>query len=94
MGIKSRKKIVVSARRDQYAAILAEVIDLLESARRASARVVNAVMTATYWQVGRRIVEIEQSGSERAEYGESVLSRLAADLTGRFGRGFSRQNLH
>ncbi len=51
--------------------ILAEVIDLLESARRASARVVNAVMTATYWQVGRRIVESEQGGASRAGYGRA-----------------------
>jgi predicted nuclease of restriction endonuclease-like (RecB) superfamily len=50
-------------------------------------------MTATYWEVGRRIVEYEQGGKERAEYGERVLQRLAADLTKRFGRGFGVDNL-
>ncbi|MDN3514637.1 MAG: PDDEXK nuclease domain-containing protein [Candidatus Brocadia sp.] len=50
-------------------------------------------MTATYWEIGRRIVEWEQAGKERATYGEALLNRLAADLTKRFGRGFSRQNL-
>jgi predicted nuclease of restriction endonuclease-like (RecB) superfamily len=50
-------------------------------------------MTATYWEIGRRIVEFEQSGKPRAEYGEEVLKRLADDLTTRFGRGFSRFNL-
>ncbi|HEX7618262.1 MAG TPA: PDDEXK nuclease domain-containing protein, partial [Verrucomicrobiae bacterium] len=59
----------------------------------ASARTVNAFMTATYWEVGRRIVEFEQGGEKRAEYGEELLDRLAADLNSRFGRGFSRRNL-
>ena len=77
-----------------YDAILSGLVDLLESARRISARAVNAVMTATYWEVGRRIVEFEQGGKKRAEYGEMLLERLSADLTVKFGRGFSRQNLH
>jgi hypothetical protein len=66
---------------------------LLEAARRASVRTVNAFMTATYWEVGWRIVEFEQGGEKRAGYGEELLARLADDLTTRFGRGFSRQNL-
>ena len=53
----------------------------------------NALMTATYWEVGRRIVEFEQGGEKRAGYGEELLARLADDLTARFGRGFSRFNL-
>jgi predicted nuclease of restriction endonuclease-like (RecB) superfamily len=66
---------------------------LLEQARHAAARAVNAIMTATYWEIGRRIVEFEQGGEARAGYGEQLLERLAKDLTQRFGRGFSRQNL-
>ena len=46
-----------------------------------------------YWEIGRRIVEFEQGGRSRAEYGERVLERLALDLTSRFGRGFSLRNL-
>ncbi len=49
-----------------YDSMLTEVVRLLEDSRRASARAVNAVMTATYWEVGRRIVEGEQSGAKRA----------------------------
>jgi len=56
-------------------------------------RAVNSIMTATYWEVGRRIVEFEQKGEKRAEYGEALLSRLAQDLSTRIGRGFSRFNL-
>jgi predicted nuclease of restriction endonuclease-like (RecB) superfamily len=76
-----------------YSDLLGGVSQLLESARRASARAVNTFMTATYWDVGRRIIEFEQAGQARAEYGEEVLQRLADDLTARFGRGFSRFNL-
>jgi predicted nuclease of restriction endonuclease-like (RecB) superfamily len=76
-----------------YDTVLHDVAGLLESARRAAARTINAVMTATYWEIGRRIVEYEQGGSGRAEYGEELLKRLSADLTHRFGRGFSERNL-
>jgi predicted nuclease of restriction endonuclease-like (RecB) superfamily len=76
-----------------YDTVLAEVVDLLEAARRASVRTVNAIMTATYWEVGRRIVEHEQRGTERAGYGEALLERLSMDLSARFGKGFGRENL-
>lgn len=76
-----------------YDSVLAQVVRLLEDSRRASARAVNAVMTAIYWEVGRRIVEGEQSGGRRAGYGKELLKRLSADLTERFGRGFSQRNL-
>ena len=76
-----------------YSDLLGGVSELLESARRASARAVNAFMTATYWEVGRRIVEFEQGGEKRAEYGARLLKRLSSDLTARLGRGFSVQNI-
>ena len=56
-------------------------------------KIVDAAMTAAYWLIGHRIVEFEQSGEERARYGTALMERLAADLTQRFGRGFSRQNI-
>jgi predicted nuclease of restriction endonuclease-like (RecB) superfamily len=76
-----------------YDTVLSDVIDLLESARRASARTINTIITATYWKIGRRIVEFEQGGSKKAEYGEQLIDRLSNDLTKRFGRGFKRRNL-
>ena len=76
-----------------YDSIVSELSDLIESARRVSARSVNAVVTATYWEIGRRIVESEQRGKKRAGYGEALLERLAADLTAKFGRGFGARNL-
>ncbi|WP_394835832.1 PDDEXK nuclease domain-containing protein [Pendulispora rubella] len=77
----------------EYDVLLADVARVIEDARRAAARSVNAVMTATYWLVGRRVVEHEQGGRARADYGEALLERLSADLTRRFGRGFSVDNL-
>lgn len=76
-----------------YADIHAQIVELLESSRRAAARSVNSVMTAAYWEIGRRIVEFEQGGAERAAYGEELIERLGVDLSKRFGRGFSMQNL-
>ncbi len=76
-----------------YDDLLADVARVIEDARRAAARSVNTVMTTTYWLIGRRIVEQEQEGAARAEYGERLLKRLAQDLSSRFGRGFSERNL-
>ncbi|MDR2011898.1 MAG: PDDEXK nuclease domain-containing protein [Rhodanobacter sp.] len=76
-----------------YAGIHSGIVELLDAARRAAARSVNALMTASYWEIGRRIVEAEQQGKRRAGYGEQLIERLSSDLTAQFGRGFSRQNL-
>jgi predicted nuclease of restriction endonuclease-like (RecB) superfamily len=76
-----------------YVGIHSGIVQLLDAARQATARSVNALITASYWEIGRRIVEAEQQGKRRAEYGEQLIARLSSDLTTRFGRGFSRQNL-
>ena len=76
-----------------YPAVLADVVRLIHDARHASVRAVNTVMTATYWEIGRRIVEEDQGGEVRAGYGEALLVRLSGDLSKRFGRGFSVDNL-
>ena len=76
-----------------YGDVHSGIVELLEGARRAAARNVNALMTASYWEIGRRIVEFEQGGAERAGYGEALIQRLAEDLTRQFGRGFGAVNL-
>ena len=76
-----------------YGDVHTGIVELLESARHAAARSVNALMTASYWEIGRRIVEFEQGGAERAGYGEVLIERLSLDLTARFGRGFGKANL-
>ena len=76
-----------------YQVVFGDVSKIVDAARHAATRSVNAAMTAAYWLIGHRIIEFEQSGQERAEYGTALIGRLAADLTQRFGRGFSRQNI-
>lgn len=76
-----------------YSRLVSGISGLLDQARRATVRTLNSFLTATYWEIGRRIVEYEQGGKERAKYGEELLQRLGCDLTARFGRGFSDRNL-
>ena len=84
---------IMSVDEKGYDGLLTVVSELLEQARHAAARSVNQILTATYWEIGRRIVEFEQKGAYRAEYGESLLRRLSKDLVLEFGRGFSEENL-
>ena len=77
-----------------YRHLQTDIAGLLRQARGLAVRSVNAVMTASYWEVGRRIVEAEQKGKCLAAYGEQLIQQLAVDLTVEFGRGFSKQNLH
>jgi len=90
---KKSHNAIVQTPSAEYGGLIGGIAELLEAARHSAARSVNALMTATYWEIGRRIVEFEQGGEKRAEYGQALLARLADDLTARFGRGFSRQNL-
>ena len=91
--ITKREAPPVRASGVSYDELMARLAGMLETARRASARAVNALMTATYWEIGRRIVEFEQGGADRATYGDELLERLGEDLSACFGRGFSRRNL-
>jgi len=76
-----------------YDGLVGDIAELVAETRRTSARAVNALMTATYWEIGRRIVEYEQQGKKRAKYGEALLKKLAGDLTAHCGRGFGWRNL-
>ncbi|MBN2857230.1 MAG: DUF1016 family protein [Candidatus Delongbacteria bacterium] len=76
-----------------YGSMLQGVRNLIDEARRVSVRKINSIMTATYWEIGRRIVEYEQKGSDRAEYGKEVIKKLSFDLTVKFGRGFGVANI-
>ena len=88
------KKTVAAGELDApYQVVFGDVSKIVDAARDSATRSVNAAMTAAYWLIGHRIVEFEQSGEERARYGTALMERLAADLTQRFGRGFSRQNI-
>lgn len=87
----SKKRVPAPDR--NYFEVLDDVAALLVGSRTAAVRTVNALMTTTYWLIGRRIFEGEQKGKGRADYGEQLIERLSRDLTKRFGRGFGRRNL-
>lgn len=77
----------------EYNSLLNSIGELLETARTQIAVTVNNIMVQTYWQIGKYIVEYEQNGKERAEYGKKLLQNLSQDLTLRYGSGFNRSNL-
>lgn len=66
---------------------------VLSDARKVAYRAVNFTMVQAYWTIGKLIVEHEQNGEKRAEYGKAVLSSLADRLTQEFGKGFDVSNL-
>ena len=70
-----------------------EIREILQQARSQAARAVNTAMVQAYWQIGKRIINEEQEGAVKAEYGKRILEELSQDLTQEFGRGFSLANL-
>ncbi len=76
-----------------YLNLLQQISDTYTQGRILAVQAVNTHITQTYWQVGRQIVEFEQGGKARAEYGKALISKLASDLSLRHGKGFSRSNL-
>ena len=76
-----------------YQNLLEQISDTYSQGRARALRAVNVQLTATCWQVGRYIVEFEQAGKLRAEYGKALLTTLSRDLSLRHGRGFSRANV-
>ena len=91
---RSRKKASKSTKRlAGYDTLFRNVARVIEDGRHAASRSVNSVMTASYWLIGRFVVEAEQAGESRAEYGQQLIDQLSVDLSARFGRGFGRTNL-
>lgn len=72
---------------------IADIKQIVNTGRMSAYSAVNATMIATYWNIGRRIIEEEQHGKERAEYGTELIKMLAKELTHEFGAGFSERYL-
>jgi predicted nuclease of restriction endonuclease-like (RecB) superfamily len=81
------------ARSEATTALYQSIRQILERARNSAYRAVNFAMVQAYWRVGYLIVEHEQGGKKRADYGEALLNELAQKLTQEFGRGFDSRNL-
>ncbi len=77
----------------KYSSLITGIGILLEQGRRQAYQSVNSILVKTYWEIGKRIVEFEQQGKKRAEYGSALLDIISRDLTEKFGKGFSRDNL-
>ena len=73
--------------------LLSNIREILLSARHTAYKAVNFAMVTAYWNIGKIIVEDEQNGNTRAEYGKAVLEELSIKLTEEFGKGFTRTNL-
>ena len=72
---------------------ISEIKKILKNARQKAYIAVNSAMVEAYWEIGRRIVEEEQNGKERAEYGKEILQNLSKELTEEFGKGYSYRTL-
>ncbi len=90
--MKNNKNILPSTK-NNYKTLISDIGDILKRGRKLAYQAVNTVLTTTYWQIGRQIVEFEQGGKERAKYGSRLMQKLSYDLTMQFGKGFSVQNL-
>lgn len=88
---KKKTSAAVKRNGDGFAPLLAEVRKLIVSARHAAASSVNTLQVLTNFEIGRRIVEHEQRGEKRAEYGAELLKELSARLTEEFGKGVFRE---
>lgn len=83
----------MSSKKNDSTTLLRRIRELILAARQTVARSVDTIQVLTYFEIGRRIIEHEQQGERRAEYGEAVLKELSFTLTKEFGRGFSEDNL-
>ena len=80
--------------RNNYGKLIESIGVLLESARKQVARSVNRILVETYWDIGKKIVEYEQKGGEKAEYGTKLLTKLSKDLRLKYNRGFGKSNVY
>ena len=88
MAIKNKEII-----RSGYNDLLGRIVRILVEARTKVVREINKAQVLAYWEIGEEIVEFEQKGKAKAEYGEELIVKLAKDMTEKFGRGFSERNL-
>ena len=77
----------------EYLDLLQNIGTALNNGRQKAVNQVNQAIVETNWNIGRYIVEYEQAGHEKAEYGSETLQMLAKDLTSQYGAGFSRSNI-
>lgn len=85
-----KNEIIKINRTDDF---VSDIKNIISQARQATCRAINSAMVISYWLVGKRIVEEEQNGKDRADYGSYILQKLSKSLSEEFGEGFSYANL-
>lgn len=73
--------------------LILDIKKIIEYSKKQVVKNVNTIMLQTYWNIGRRIVEEEQNGKDKADYGKALINNLAKELTNFYGKGFSKSNL-
>lgn len=72
---------------------LTEIKTILAQARQKAYFAINSAMVEAYWNIGKRIVEEEQNGADRAEYGKQIIQTISDELTQEFGKGFGERTI-
>ena len=96
MGVNNNNKLKIASdisQTSEYRNLLGKISDTYTQGKFRAHQAVNTHLIETYWQIGQYIVEFEQGGNIKAEYGKALLANLAKDLTLLHGKGFSRSNL-
>lgn len=76
-----------------YSSLVSQIAEIYKQGQHNATIAVNTALVETYWQIGKYIVEFEQKGQQKAEYGKALINNLSKDLSLAFGKGFSRSNL-
>jgi len=90
----TKKPSIAVKKESNYNRLIDNIAQILEQGRRQSYAAVNKILVKTYWEIGKRIVEYEQEGKEKAEYGAALLDHLSRDLKLMHGKGFSKSNVY
>jgi predicted nuclease of restriction endonuclease-like (RecB) superfamily len=78
----------------RYLGLINNIGEILEQGRKQAIVSINHILVNTYWEIGKKIVEYEQKGIDKAVYGSKLLDKISKDLTIRFGKGFKKSNLY
>lgn len=78
----------------EYRSVITDVKNIIDSGQRKAYSAASRAMVHTYWNIGKRIVEQEQAGKERAEYGKALIEVLSNELAREYGSSYSKRNLH
>lgn len=85
---------MANIQKTEYAELINAIGSVIHEGRQKAYQTVNTTLVTTYWNIGRHIIEFEQNGSEKADYGSRLLKRLSKDLKAAYGKGFSVSNVY